>query len=308
MTHWNDPPKTPRLPTMSPRLARWAPWIAVGAIVIGGVFGIAFIGYSLALGGDAINGFERNGHYFVSAHGADTEVSQSQWLLSRTLGVLTYVTFPVAFAAMAFLLFSYVFPYFMYGTAGGRPDAARVREIEATGRILASSGSGGRLGDVNMSRGMLTTSVYERGIVLKPTLMPAVGIPVSEIQGVRAVSTVFGVRVAIDHDGMEVSSPVTLFVGPDSDVAQAIDSIRRGVPVQDKEWHELPRAIQPPSVATATRGVMNAMNLMGLVVTAVLIAIGVLWAIPTLGGVGVIWTVGLVVILLVNGYRTRRGT
>jgi hypothetical protein len=38
-----------------------------------------FIVASLYLGGDALNGYTHEGHYFVCAHGSCTEVSRAIW-------------------------------------------------------------------------------------------------------------------------------------------------------------------------------------------------------------------------------------
>jgi hypothetical protein len=42
----------------------------------------AFIVGSLYLGGDALNGYVKAGHYFLCAHGSCTEVAQSIWQYS----------------------------------------------------------------------------------------------------------------------------------------------------------------------------------------------------------------------------------
>ena len=43
----------------------------------------SFVAFSLAIGGDALNGVSVNGRYFVAMHGYLREVSRSVWYASR---------------------------------------------------------------------------------------------------------------------------------------------------------------------------------------------------------------------------------
>jgi len=43
----------------------------------------SFILFTLSLGGDALNGFQENGKYYVSTHGRNTEVSEVIWKMNR---------------------------------------------------------------------------------------------------------------------------------------------------------------------------------------------------------------------------------
>jgi hypothetical protein len=80
---------------------RWFPWVAVGVIVVGFVNFFAFIAISSALGGDALNGYARDGHYYVASHGSYTEVSQTVWTLNRIHALLTMLSWPAVMLAMA---------------------------------------------------------------------------------------------------------------------------------------------------------------------------------------------------------------
>jgi hypothetical protein len=42
-----------------------------------------FVAGTLYLGGDALNGYERAGHYFVCSHGSCKEVAEEVWTFSR---------------------------------------------------------------------------------------------------------------------------------------------------------------------------------------------------------------------------------
>ena len=65
---------------------------------------VAFIGGSIHLGGDALNGYIQASHYFVCAHGNCTEVSASTWQYSYWHAVTAAVGILVVFAEVALLL------------------------------------------------------------------------------------------------------------------------------------------------------------------------------------------------------------
>lgn len=57
--------------------------------------------FTVALGGNAGDGYTSAGHYFVSNHGVLREVGQVAWVLSRGQGYSLYVLLPVAVVAFA---------------------------------------------------------------------------------------------------------------------------------------------------------------------------------------------------------------
>lgn len=54
---------------------------------------LLFLGLSVWLGGDALNGGESAGRYYVASHGDLTEVSRPVFLLSWWLGAVMIATF-----------------------------------------------------------------------------------------------------------------------------------------------------------------------------------------------------------------------
>ena len=58
-----------------------------------------FVGVASYLGGDAVNGMVEKGHYYVSSHGKDTEVSRKVYLYSRAHARSVWVTHPLAILA-----------------------------------------------------------------------------------------------------------------------------------------------------------------------------------------------------------------
>ncbi|HTN41116.1 MAG TPA: hypothetical protein VLZ84_08195 [Asticcacaulis sp.] len=74
-------------------------------IVIGFVNFVAFVGISLLIGGDALNGHVTDGHYYLANHGQLTEVDQDLYNYSRWHALSLLVTHPLAIIAMAMRAF-----------------------------------------------------------------------------------------------------------------------------------------------------------------------------------------------------------
>jgi hypothetical protein len=70
-------------------------WALRCAVVLIALNFFAFIAGNFYLGGDALNGYMRAGHYFVCAHGGCREVSRSVWLYSywHALSAVTGLVF-----------------------------------------------------------------------------------------------------------------------------------------------------------------------------------------------------------------------
>ena len=74
------------------------------------VFFIAFINFSFfiavneCIGGDAINGYMKDGHYFSGSHGAYTEVSKAVWTYSYYHTVSMWVSHSLVFILAAIFM------------------------------------------------------------------------------------------------------------------------------------------------------------------------------------------------------------
>jgi len=56
-----------------------------------------FVCFSIALGGDALNGYINGGHYFVCAHGGCVEVSRSVWTYSYWHAISAFIGIALVF-------------------------------------------------------------------------------------------------------------------------------------------------------------------------------------------------------------------
>ncbi len=64
---------------------------------------IAFMIISVKIGGDAISGKAEQGHYYLSEHGRETEVSYPVYLYSYIHTISVLITHPLALLAGFFL-------------------------------------------------------------------------------------------------------------------------------------------------------------------------------------------------------------
>ncbi|HEX5823950.1 MAG TPA: hypothetical protein VFY18_05750 [Candidatus Limnocylindrales bacterium] len=291
------------------------PYVAVAAIVVGFINFFWFFAESAALGGDALNGNVRAGHYFVGSHGSYTEVSEAAWTWSRVHGISVFITHPIAIAGMAYVLLRFVFPSMMAGRATGALSTERVAAVSNSGSPLASARTGGKVGEVVFSGPMLRISVYPGGIVIKPAFMRERAILASEIRRVVKKSGILGRRVEIEHAGVDSTSPFVISGrATDGELVQAIESIAAKSGATAPEGGEPNPGISPPPVASqrgglsmgvqgAPAGVMDALGAFGLAVNFLMIGIGVLWAIPQLGAFGFVWTLFAIFITVSNVRR-----
>jgi hypothetical protein len=74
------------------RVECWLVWAAIANFA-------ALCVLSLALGGDALNGTIRNGHYYLGNHGNFTEVSKAVFEFSRVQTLSVFITHPMAIIA-----------------------------------------------------------------------------------------------------------------------------------------------------------------------------------------------------------------
>lgn len=60
----------------------------------------AYMLVTVLIGGDAINGHEMDGHYFLASHGKLTEVSRGLFIFSEVHSVAVWVLFALAFMTL----------------------------------------------------------------------------------------------------------------------------------------------------------------------------------------------------------------
>jgi hypothetical protein len=91
------------------RSSRWrfsqrAKFIFFPAFALAVINFTSFMAVNLYLGGDASNGYTKNGHYFLGSHGHYTEVASDVWTYSYYHSHSVWVTHLLVFALVALFL------------------------------------------------------------------------------------------------------------------------------------------------------------------------------------------------------------
>ena len=191
------------------KMQRMLTALIVIVVAVGFVNFVAFLIGSQRLGGDALNGYEQDGHFYVAGHGNTAEVSEAQWRRSRLQAFSVLGTFPLALLGLAYLLFRYIFPAQLY--RGPRAAlAAVVRDVRASGPPLAAVRCSGTLGGLELSGPLVGATVYPGGVVIVPLLMPPFAIGVGDIVAIefRRNWTAPGCEIA--HTSAQIAQPIRL--------------------------------------------------------------------------------------------------
>jgi hypothetical protein len=267
------------------------PYLALVAIAVGFINFFWSVGESTTIG-DAMNGYQDDGHYFVRLRGGYNEVSRETWEWSRIHGLSVLITHPLAMAGMGYMLFRFGFPMFMGGKSESAVTMARVAQIRASGPTIATARCAGRIGEVSISGPLLGVSVMPAGIVIKPVFMPPRAIDASEISRITPKSGIFGNRLEIEHSGTDFGSPLVLYVSAESRVGQAILGLA-------SSEAEVTRSIGA-AAARSRSPFVTVLGIYGIIVNLAIIALGVFWAIPALGAFGLVFTIVAIAIAVTN--------
>lgn len=172
-------------------------------VVVGAVNFLWFVVESLQLGGDGLNGYVRDGHYYVSAHGVDTEVTRHDWEFSRAHALSVFVTIPLGMLAMFHQQNGNDLSAFRY--ADRRAMAKTVRLTRHSGPVIAQS-----WGYVSLSgtRCEAIVSLCPGGLVIEPRLLvPPFALPKESLWGIQQDPQLPDTEVRIFH-GAPIANPV----------------------------------------------------------------------------------------------------
>lgn len=201
--------------------------VAAGLALVLFVLGIAnfiwLFAESSALSGDGLNGYEKDGHYYVMSHGTATEVSREDWQHSRLHVLSLCITHPLAMAAAAYLLFQIVFPLVLY-RASRETLAQTAQLVRQSGPPLATAWSSARIGSLNFRGPLLQIAVYPGGFWLQPLLMAACAIPTAEIRAVTRRGGLLG-GLEISHTSRQIAGPIIVYCDAQSALGQALRTL-----------------------------------------------------------------------------------
>jgi hypothetical protein len=224
--------------------------------IVGGTASFqAFAQDSERLGGNALNGYEEQGHYYVSGYGAPVQVSKADWEANQLRAILGLIGFVLAFFSIGYVAIRL--------TAGRLRSAFSLRDDapvmddpvlsllttnplmdkimavpedtepavpdgDLTGhRLLAeTNGRWGKVGKTTIPMGGLSVYAFSDGIVLSAGISGSATIKPAEVSSVTYKKRGAGAGVKIAHRSKEIDSPV--FIGgvkEDSAFGQALNKV-----------------------------------------------------------------------------------
>jgi len=209
--------------------------VAVGLAVLITLLWIGNFLWTLNLsaqyGGGALNGFVRDGRYYLGQHGAYTQVSQATWELLRLHELGIWLGAPLVVVSFGYLLFTVAFP----ATMGLRQGAAvdeRVQAVRASGPRLAAKTCAGwiggvGLGGVDLGGPFLFVEVFPGGLTVRLIFKEPIAILKEEV---RRIMPEWWRRYVIAHDSPDINSPVILSFVKGTALAAALDQLALDLP------------------------------------------------------------------------------
>jgi hypothetical protein len=291
-------PTTEYRSRMPERLRRLLPWVALVVVAIGFLNFVWFFSESSTIG-DAQRGYILDGRYYLVHAGVGTEVSRATWDWSNLHAASLFVTHPLAMAAGAFLLFTVVFPS-MTRNGDATVTALRVQRIRASGSATASQRTGGKVGELRATKPLVTVNVHPGGVVIKVIGLAPVGIEAANLTSVVSSRSKFGTAtVRILHREIGAPPDILLYLDASSPVTTAIRGL---MPLETGSGADrAPRVADDPPVEPYPT-VMKAMIIVGFGLSLVFALVAWPFA-GRLGGFGLIWSLGLVLILGYNAWK-----
>lgn len=207
------------------------PWrhIAVGlATLITLLWAINFL-WTLSLsaqyGGSALNGFVRDGHYYLGQHGTYTQINQATWELIRLHELVVWLGAPLVVISFGYLLFSVGFPR-VIGLRQGEIVAERVRSVRASGTRIIAKTCAGSIGRVGLGGPFIFIEVFPGGLTVRIFLNQPIAILKREMH-----SNFPGLGMyVITHTSPDIASPVHLYYVQGSALAGALDQLTQSLP------------------------------------------------------------------------------
>lgn len=203
--------------------------VAFVLIVVGAVNFSWFLAESKRLGGDALNGFVQNGHFYVSSHGVTTEVSEEAWRWNYFQGQSLPATHGLAMLSIAYFLFRYVFPAMMsINTSPARSGERQkvVAAVEGSGVAVATVSCGGRIGSLYFRGPLITARIHPGGISISTLASASRAIKAEQLRQIRYQTSMWNRGVEITHTSSEISGSIFLGgVKADADFGRALSSL-----------------------------------------------------------------------------------
>lgn len=222
-------------------LKAMAPYLAVLITLLGIVNFFWVLRANEQYGGGALNGYVRNGHYYLAMHGTYTEVSRAIWENIRLHELGLWFGAPLVAVSFGYLMLGYVFPMVM-GLRQGEVVEERVRAIQATGMLLASGTCSGSIGGVSLGGPLIYIEVYPGGITVRPFLNQPVAILKSEMRSIKRSGWSMVEIVCLSPD---ISGPIMVHAAPQSVLGAELDRLGSDLPSTTRRGSSAPRYTGP---------------------------------------------------------------
>jgi hypothetical protein len=171
--------------------------------------------------GNALNGYESNGHYFVQRWSGYVEVGQATWVWLRIHGWSAW-TIPLGYVGLFWYL-SGVWTRRIAGPSTPSETKVRVESVRGSSAPLATTRASGRLGRVSLP--FIRVTAYSAGILIKPMLMPEHTVLASEIIDIKPRQIPVCRDLEIAHEGVDVRSPLFISTKEADPIVVAIRSM-----------------------------------------------------------------------------------
>ena len=182
--------------------------LAVCFVIIGFANFFSLINEEEHLGGNASNGYSKDGHFYVTSHGKLKEVSEADWNHNKKHSVSVMITHPLAILSMGYLLFQFVFPSMVY--RGNRKKIEEMASTLSKSNLIAKLTCGRRIGWMNFRGPLLKVELREDGLIIKPLFMARFGIEFSQISNIQVKDQLFNKGIEISHSSPQIAIPIFL--------------------------------------------------------------------------------------------------
>ena len=187
-------------------------------IVIAPLNFIAFGFHDQMLGGDAMNGHQANGRFYVSDHGRETEVTKSRWYASLWHADSLFVTHLLGLGAILLAIFKDAFPESLI--AGAHERAQIVRTIRHSGWPQADFRASGKIRSVSIR--WLKVAVYPGGLIFQILSIAEFGILASEIDKIERSAAFLDNGATIIHCSPFLGNWISLHFADNKAAMQAL--------------------------------------------------------------------------------------
>lgn len=185
-------------------------FLSIFFMLAGAINFIWFIIDSVKLEGNALNGYQKNGRYYVVNHSVENEVNEKDWRRNRFHASSLLFTHPLAMLSIGYLLTKYFFPNMMYKKCEESNIQNVTNLVSKSGSIRLSARCGGNIGGLYFRGPLLKVAVYPRGIWFKPTFMKPFAILKEEVLDINYKQSFWSTGVVIRHKSKYISSPINL--------------------------------------------------------------------------------------------------